>query len=87
MFLSPLPESSSSAATSGSESDSEGIYYSVYEKSYRQQQKRQQPPLAARTPVADSTNAVAFQLNIGRGIMTIYVPVRVSFLKDLPFFI
>lgn len=61
-------ESGSSATNSESESESEAVYYSIHEKA---RQKRLQSIYQK-----DYSNATSFQLHIGRGMVTMYAPVR-----------
>lgn len=80
-------DSSSSATNSDTESDSDGIFYSVYDRngrnpaqSHHQQHHRrhQQHHQAShrKASFVDRSNALAFQLNIGQGMLTMFAPVR-----------
>ncbi|XP_055617380.1 autophagy-related protein 2 homolog B [Toxorhynchites rutilus septentrionalis] len=83
-------DSSSSVTNSESESDSDGIFYSIYERSNKcspgdSDNQRQHPKLSStprqkqlhrKASFIDRSNAIAFQLNIGQGILTMFAPVR-----------
>uniref|UniRef100_A0A1Q3FUU4 Autophagy-related protein 2 n=2 Tax=Culex tarsalis TaxID=7177 RepID=A0A1Q3FUU4_CULTA len=83
-------DSSSSATNSESESDSDGIFYSVYDRSGRNpaqqshhqhhqqshQNRRHQASSHRKASFVDRSNAIAFQLNIGQGMLTMFAPVR-----------
>ncbi|KAL1379044.1 hypothetical protein pipiens_003861, partial [Culex pipiens pipiens] len=82
-------DSSSSATNSESESDSDGIFYSVYDRSgrnpaqqshhqhhHQQQNRRHQASSHRKASFVDRSNAIAFQLNIGQGMLTMFAPVR-----------
>lgn len=82
-------DSSSSATNSESESDSDGIFYSVYDRSgrnpaqqshhqhhHQQQNRKHQASSHRKASFVDRSNAIAFQLNIGQGMLTMFAPVR-----------
>lgn len=64
-------ESSSSATNSESESETDPVFYSMYDRSSIKQKSILQDIYQT-----DYSNSVALELNIGRGMVTMYVPVR-----------
>ena len=60
-------ESGSSATASETESDSEAVFYSIHEKNKKRQMSIRK---------ADYSSTMAFQLDIGQGMVTMYAPVR-----------
>lgn len=76
MCKSGINYDSSSSAASESESDND-IYYSISDK----QSKK---PIVQVSPPVDNSSTLAFQLNIGQGILTTYAPVRDSLNHVIP---
>ncbi|KAL7049279.1 hypothetical protein ACKWTF_003650 [Chironomus riparius] len=63
-------ESSSSATNSESESENDPVFYSVYERSSKQKS------MLKDIYQTDYSNAIALELKIGQGMVTMYAPVR-----------
>lgn len=61
-------ESSSSATNSESEGDNDPVFYSVYERS--------KPKNVLSRYQMDYSSACALEVNVGRGVISMYVPVR-----------
>jgi hypothetical protein len=69
--------SDSDSDNSSSSTDS-NVYYSVYDQKNRKSKTKSNRDNLVKNEKGSSTNNICFQLQIGKGQLTMYTPVRVS---------